>query len=112
MAPRIAVCIAPSLTMTWSWSPLRRRDGTTPRIAVSDCCLLAVCNRRANWLDSTWSDHVEAVTVADANRAAQDYCNVSRAEVAVVGDRSVVAPTLEGLGMPIIDYDAQGNRKR
>ena len=72
---------------------------------------LVSLGRPMDWY-STWSDHVEAVTVADANRAAQDYCNVSRAEVAVVGDRSVVAPTLEGLGMPIIDYDAQGNRKR
>ncbi len=64
--------------------------------------------RPADWY-VRWPDRLRGVTLEAANAVAQKYCDPRAYEVVLVGDRARVEPTLEGLDMPILTYDAQGN---
>jgi zinc protease len=69
---------------------------------------LPMYGRPADWFER-WPDRVRSVTLEAANAVAEKYCDPKAWEVVVVGDRKQVEPTLEGLGMPVIVYDPQGN---
>lgn len=82
----------------------QRTDGVAEQFAS-----LPIYGRPADWFDR-WPANVEAVTLNEANRVAQKYCDPSTFSVVVVGDRARVEPTLSGLGLPVVGFDAQGGR--
>lgn len=51
----------------------------------------------------TWPDRVGAVSVEQANKAALPYCDPKKYEIVVVGDASLVKPTLVSLGLNMTD---------
>ncbi|MEZ4467834.1 MAG: DUF1552 domain-containing protein [bacterium] len=57
---------------------------------------------------STWPARMGAITTADANAMAKKYA-VGDFVIVVVGDKAALLPTLEGLGLPVIEHDGQGN---
>jgi zinc protease len=68
---------------------------------------LAVDDRPADFLRQ-WPEKLAAVTTAEANAQAK-----ARAEgawtIVVVGDKASLLPTLQSLGLPVVEHDAQGN---
>ena len=70
---------------------------------------LSVFGRQGDWF-TRWPDRVRAVQLAEANSVAREYCDPKRYVVVIAGARSKIEPQLEGLGLPIVGYDAQGNR--
>ncbi|MCA9527343.1 MAG: insulinase family protein, partial [Myxococcales bacterium] len=55
-----------------------------------------------------WPARMEAVTTADANAMAKKYAHGDFV-IVVVGDKAALLPTLESLGLPVIEHDGQGN---
>jgi zinc protease len=68
---------------------------------------LPIYDRNPEWL-RTWSENVEKVTTADANDVARRYCDPKDFVVVMSADRTKVGPTLEGLGVPVFEYDKLG----
>lgn len=57
---------------------------------------------------STWTDALGAVSLEGVRAAAKRNCARGDYAVIVAGDRKSVAPTLDGLGLKIRDFDPQG----
>ncbi|MCB9545739.1 MAG: insulinase family protein [Myxococcales bacterium] len=55
-----------------------------------------------------WPARMAAVTTADANAMAKKYAHGDFV-IVVVGDKAALLPTLESLGLPVIEHDGQGN---
>ena len=72
---------------------------------------LPTFGRPADWYER-WPERLRGVTLEAANEVAKKYCDPQAYEVILVGDRAKVEPTLDGLGMPVVVYDAQGNRAK
>jgi zinc protease len=70
---------------------------------------LPLYGRSDDWL-SRWQDNVKAVTLADAGKAAKEYCDPKSYAIVIAGDAAAVEPTLEGLGYKITYFDAQGTK--
>ena len=56
----------------------------------------------------TFTDNVEAVSLSDVQRVAQEHVKSDRLVLLVVGDRSVVEPGLRELGLPLRLIDHEG----
>jgi zinc protease len=69
---------------------------------------LPMYQRPADWYER-WPERLQAVSLEAANAVAKKYCDPQAFEVVLVGDRAKVEPTLDGLGMPLVVYDPQGN---
>jgi zinc protease len=63
--------------------------------------------RPLDWFEQ-WPRRVESVTTEAANGAAHRYCDAKAFSLAIAGDRKVVAPTLDSLGLKVVYLDAQG----
>ena len=62
--------------------------------------------------DTYFNDYIQkvnAVTLADVNRVANKYLTPDKMAIVIVGDRSVVEPTLTSLGYPVTILDPEGN---
>lgn len=62
--------------------------------------------------DTYFNDYIQkvnAVTPADINRVANKYLTPDKMAIVIVGDRSVVEPTLKDLGYPVTILDTEGN---
>ena len=57
---------------------------------------------------ATYPANVEAVSLADVRRVAEDHVDHRRLTVLVVGDRSAVEPGLRELGLPLVTLDNEG----
>ena len=68
---------------------------------------LPIYGRAADWY-AKWPSRVKAVTLPEANAVAKKYCDPEKYVVVIAGDLEKLKPTLEGLGMPVIAYDAEG----
>lgn len=68
---------------------------------------LAIDGRPADWLRQ-WPAKLGAVTTADANAQAKARAD-GAFTIVVVGDKAALLPTLQGLGLPIVEHDGQGN---
>jgi zinc protease len=67
---------------------------------------LVAAGRPLDWYQD-WTAQVEQVTAAQArDAAAAAWANLT---IVVVGDWKAVGPELEGLGLPIVHYDADGH---
>lgn len=77
----------------------------------------AISNQLSNLVtyglpDSYFNDYiakVNSVTLADVNRVAKQYLDPSKMAIVIVGDRSVVEPSLKELGYPLYLLDTEGN---
>ncbi len=69
---------------------------------------LPMYGRPIDWFER-WPERVRGVTLEAANAVAKKYCDPKAWEVVLIGDHAKVEPTLEGLGMPLVVYDPQGN---
>ena len=78
---------------------------------ASQLSRLPLYGRSPDWY-SQWPARVSAVTLQAANAIGKKYCDPEALIVVIAGDRAKVVPTLEGLGLEVFDYDAQGNPKR
>ena len=58
---------------------------------------------------TAWPTRVRAVNLSAADAAARLHTDPSDFIIVIAGDRASLAPTLESLDLPILDYDAQGN---
>ncbi len=76
---------------------------------ASQLAELRLDGRAANYFE-TWPDKVRGVTLDQAHAAAKSYGNGADFIVVVTGDRKLVEPTLQDLGLPIVLCDAQGKR--
>ncbi len=68
---------------------------------------LPIYGRPADWYEK-WPSHVKAVTLTEANAVAKKYCDPKSYEVVIAGDLKKLRPSLAGLGMPIVVYNAEG----
>ncbi len=68
---------------------------------------LPIYGRPADWFEK-WPSNVKAVTLAQANDVAKKYCDPKSYIVVLAGDLKKLRPSLEGLGMPIVVYNAEG----
>ena len=57
---------------------------------------------------ATYPASIEAVSLADVRRVADEHVDHNRLTVLVVGDRSVVEPGLRELGLPLVTMDSEG----
>lgn len=64
----------------------------------------------ADWLQK-WPGRVAGVTLAQAQAKAGEYTTAKDFVIIIAGDFAKVGPTLTSLGLPIHQYDAQGNPK-
>jgi len=69
---------------------------------------LPLYGRADDWLEK-WPDRVKAITLAEANAVAKEYCNADDYVIVVAGDRKVVEPSFAGLDRKLFVFDAQGN---
>ncbi len=112
------------LSMTCSSKPLtaRERDesvsglllgypGRFERVSSvgASFASLAIFDRPVNWYQ-TWPAAVEAVTLAQANQIASEYCDPTKFSIVLAGDRAKLAETLATLNRTLVGYDAQGKR--
>ncbi len=70
---------------------------------------LALERHPADWLQ-TWPANMEKVTLDAARAAAAEYATKDDFLIVVAGDYAALHASLDGLGLPIVRYDAQGNR--
>ncbi len=70
---------------------------------------LPIYGRSPDWL-TRYPRKVEAVTAAAANGLAKKYCDKKDFVIVVSGDAKTVQPTLESLKLPVLRFDARGNR--
>lgn len=68
---------------------------------------IIVDERPLDWFQR-WPEQIEAVTLEAANATARKYCDPKGFSIVIAGDRAKVAPTLDGLGLPLVVLDAQG----
>ena len=62
--------------------------------------------------DSYFNDYIgkiNAVSLADVERAAKTYLDPSKMAIVIVGDRKVIEPGLKELGYPLMILDTDGN---
>ncbi|MGI8555389.1 MAG: M16 family metallopeptidase, partial [Pyrinomonadaceae bacterium] len=62
--------------------------------------------------DTYFNDYIQkvnAVTLADVNRVANKYLTPDKMAIVIVGDRTVVEPTLKDLSYPVTILDTEGN---
>jgi predicted Zn-dependent peptidase len=74
------------------------RHFETPR-QIGDNWSAMVMHRLPDDFFNTWVDRVQAVTAADAARAAADHLRPDALDIVLAGDASVVAGPLEALGV-------------
>ena len=74
---------------------------------ASQISKLPMYNLPPDWL-AGWPAHVEAVTPAQVKAMADRYAQSKDFSVFIAGDKASVAPTLEGLDMPIFYFDSLG----
>ena len=60
-----------------------------------------------DWV-SGWPDRIRAVTPEAAQQALSQRLSADDLTIVVVGDATVIRPSLEALGLPIIDVDTDG----
>ena len=53
--------------------------------------------------------NLEAVSLDDVHRVAQERIDDSHLQVLVVGDREVIEPGLKELGLPVVPVDYEGH---
>jgi predicted Zn-dependent peptidase len=53
-------------------------------------------------------ERLEAVTLADVHRVAQEHIDPDALTIVVVGDRAIIEPRLRELGLPIVVLDHEG----
>jgi len=63
--------------------------------------------RPLDWFER-WPARVAAVTLEQANAAAQSYCGRFEYALVVAGDKAKVLPTLDGIGFDVVQLDARG----
>jgi len=68
---------------------------------------IALQNRPLDWFER-WPSRVAAVTLEQANQAAQRYCQRSDFDILVAGDAAQVAPALDGLGFEVVKVNPRG----
>lgn len=68
---------------------------------------LPIYGRPADWYEK-WPSSVKAVTLGEANAVAKKYCDPKSYDVVIAGDLKKLEPSLKGLGMPIVVYNAKG----
>jgi zinc protease len=68
---------------------------------------LAIYARPLDWFE-LWPSRVAAVTLEQANQAAQAYCQRSDYAMVVAGDAAKVGPTLDGIGFELVQLDPRG----
>jgi predicted Zn-dependent peptidase len=62
--------------------------------------------------DTYFNDYIgkiNAVTIDDVNRVANQYLDPSKMAIVIVGDRKVIEGGLKELGYPLTFLDADGN---
>lgn len=59
---------------------------------------------------SSYRDRIAAVTVADVQRAAREFIDLSRQQVVLVGHAKDFAGELSDLGLPVTEVDLEGPR--
>ena len=57
---------------------------------------------------ATYSTNVEAVSLANVRRVANEHVDHHRLTILVVGDRSAIEPELRDLGLPLVMIDSEG----
>lgn len=70
---------------------------------------LPIFDRPIDWYNK-WPQRIKDVSLSDANSVAKKYCDPEAYAVVVAGDRKANESALGELGMPLIEYDAQGQR--
>jgi len=70
---------------------------------------LPLYERPLDWF-SKWPERVQAVGLDHANAIGKKYCDKTEFVIVIAGDKKSVAPTLEGLELPIASFDAQGRK--
>jgi zinc protease len=70
---------------------------------------LPLYGRDPEWL-AKWPERVQGIDLDGANALAKKYCDPGEFVIVVAGDKKSVAPTLQGLELPVHYYDAQGRK--
>jgi zinc protease len=71
---------------------------------VSQQMSLAFFEYPENYL-ADYRDHIAAVSVADVQRAAQEFINLSRQQIVLVGNPEEFGDELKQFGLPVVEVD-------